>query len=196
MSKIIYVDLDRFKISEEAFVFKNLSSVGRGLAVQLIGALTVPKTGRGRGNCLVLAPGLLSGTKVPSTGRLVIAGLKVRERGLHLANTAGPFAQKLASQGVSALVVTGSYSPGRTAVIHIREEGVDLHIFPVLKDKPVGETISFLREKWGKDSAIVGVGPAGEHLLPLAGIFSTYPARGIPVFSVSRDKGGVFGVWD
>ena len=194
MSKIIYVDLDRFKISEEAFVFKNLSSVGRGLAVQLIGALTVPKTGRGRGNCLVLAPGLLSGTKVPSTGRLVIAGLKVRERGLHLANTAGPFAQKLASQGVSALVVTGSYSPGRTAVIHIREEGVDLHIFPVLKDKPVGETISFLREKWGKDSAIVGVGPAGEHLLPLAGIFSTYPARGIPVFSVSRDKGGeVFG---
>jgi len=194
LSKIMYVDLDRGKISEEAFVFKNLSSAGRGLAVQLIGTQTDLKTGHRRGNCLVLAPGLLTGTKVPSTGRLVIAGLKVRERGLHLANTAGPFAQKLASQGVSALVVTGSYSPGRTAVIHIRDEGADLHVFPELHDKPVGETIGYLREKWGEGSAIVGVGPAGEHMLPLAGVFSTYPARGIPVFSVSRDKvGEVFG---
>ncbi len=192
MSRVVYVNLDTLGVSEREHVYTGVQDTGRGLAVRLLAeAAQCEMDAR---TCLVIAPGLLSGTLAPSTCRLTMAGRSHLSPALLLANTSGPMAEKLGSMDIAALVITGSYRPGQAAVVHLGTDGMSVETVSELKERPVSGTIDWARGRFGAESAVLGIGAAGEHLLPLASTFITYPAGGKPIYHVGRNKmGHIFG---
>ncbi|MCG8403312.1 MAG: hypothetical protein MJA84_17205 [Firmicutes bacterium] len=184
MSKIMLVDLGRSEVSQEQ-VEPGFAHYGRGLATHLLRRYVLATTPRhSPENCVVLVPGLLSGTAAPSTGRLTLAAKRCADGGCQFLNLAGPFAQKLGSLDIAAVMITGAAQEG-PVMVHIDKDGARIIPVPYLKEKTVSDTIEQVRERFGKETAVVGIGPAGEHLLPLASVFTTYP-QGIPLFNCVR----------
>ena len=108
-------------------------------------------------------------------------------------NLAGPFSQKMASMYITAVVITGKSNSDGPVVLSICGNGIEIQNVPELKEKEVSETINYIRGKYGVNSAVLGIGPAGEHMLPLASVFATYP-EGVPVYNCARGgMGDIFG---
>ncbi len=194
MSRIVYVNLSDNTIEEKEYSLQKINHYGRGLAGYLMQQCVPPGTGRhSKENCIVLAAGLFPGTEVPSTGRLILASKRSHDAGIQFLNLAGPFSQKMASLDITAVIITGRNNKDAPVVLSICENGIDIQYVPELKEKEVSETISCVRRELGVDSAVLGIGPAGEHLLPLASVFTTYP-EGVPVYNCARGgMGDIFG---
>jgi aldehyde:ferredoxin oxidoreductase len=64
----------------------------------------------GPNNKLVFAPGIVTGTNAPSSGRLSVGGKSPLTMGIKESNAGTPFSQKLARLDVDALIVEGSPS--------------------------------------------------------------------------------------
>lgn len=192
MGKIVRIDLSNYEVSSVQHTpgFRNS---GKALAASLImGNVPASAEYLSEENCIALVPGLLTGTQAPSTGRITIAAQKSNGSGIKSINAAGPFSQKLASMGIDAALICGT-SEKRNAVIHIRDGEVAIHAIDGIRNMKVSEAIGLLRERWGDDTSIIGVGPAGERVIPLASIFSTY-SRGKPEYYCSRGgMGDIFG---
>lgn len=188
MSRIITVDLTNEKITER-YLEKSFENLGKSLALELI---RDDNTTDKYSSKLVLAPGLLSGTLAPCTGRLSIVSKRLDNNRIKSGNLSGSISQKLASLDIGAIEVIG-YSMD-TVVLHINEDCISINKLNDFKYKKVEETIDSLRIKWGENTSIIGIGPAGEHALGIASLFSTYP-NGIPKFHGSRGTmGDIFGV--
>lgn len=195
MDKIIYIDLSSEIIKEEEFDIKNVMEYGRGLASYLITKHVPCSVDRfDDENVIALVPGLCSGTLIPSTGRITVACKKSKGEGIQFANLAGPFPQKLASMNITAVVIKGKSSYSNPVSIVLTEAGVHIEKDMKLKDAVVTKTIHTIREKYGNEAAIIGIGPSGEHLLPLASMFTTYPEERYPEYHCTRGgMGDVFG---
>lgn len=194
MSRILYVNLSDQTIEGKEYDLEKINHYGRGLAGYLMRRHVPPCTGRySRENCIVLAAGLFSGTDVPSTGRLILAAKRSCDAGMQFLNLGGPFSQKMASLDIAAVVISGVNKKDAPAVLSISENEVKIQTVPALKERTVSETIAYIRKECGSDSAVIGIGPAGEHLLPLASVFTTYP-EGVPVYNCVRGgMGDIFG---
>jgi len=81
---------------------------GRALTSQIL-ADEVPPTCNPLGgfNKLIFAPGLLSGTNAPSSGRMSVGGKSPLTGGIKEANAGGITSQKLANLGIKAVIVEG-----------------------------------------------------------------------------------------
>lgn len=196
MNRIIYVNLTNLTVKEDHYDFAPGFHYGKGLASHLVKEYVPVTAGRyDEENCIVLAPGLFSGAYAPSTGRLTMAAKKARDSGHQFINLPGPFSQKLASLNITALVISGKSKKDTPAVLSISESEVRIMYVPDLKEMEITDTIRYIRQEigQGKDTAVIGVGPAGENLLPIASVFTTYP-EGTPLFSCVRGgMGDVFG---
>jgi len=194
LSRIIYVNLSDETIEEKEHDLAKLYHYGRGLAGWLMEEHVPPGTGRhSPENCIVLAAGLFPGTEAPSSGRLILAAKRANDSGIQYLNLAGPFSQKMASLDINAVVITGRNNKDAPAVLTICENEIKIQYVPDLKERKVSVTIQYIRKELGSESAVIGVGPAGEHLLPLASVFTTYP-EGVPVYNCVRGgMGDIFG---
>lgn len=188
MNRIIFVNLTNETVKEEHYDFAPGFHYGKGLAAHLVKEYVPVTAGRyDEENCIILATGLFSGAYVPSTGRLTMAAKKARDSGHQFINLPGPFSQKLASLNITAVVISGKAKRNTPAVLNISESEVRIMYIPDLKKMEITDTVRYIRREIGrgKDTAIIGIGPAGEKLLPIAAVFSTYP-EGIPLFSCVR----------
>jgi len=168
---------------------------GRGLASFLIEKNVPASTDRyDSSNAVVLVPGLCSGTLVPSTGRITIASKKGKSKGIQFADLAGSFSQKLASLNITAVVIKGKSSSENPVTVVFSECGTHIEKDMNLKGEVVSNTINEIRKKFSMDAAIIGIGPTGEHLLPLSSLFSTYPEGKVPEYHCTRGgMGDIFG---
>lgn len=191
MGRIFYIDLTKKRVVEKQ---NHSMDYGRGLVTRIIEEEVSPDTDRlDEDNAIVLAPGLFSGTVAPSTGRLIVGTKRSRTEGIQYSNLAGTISQKLASLNIEALVITGKNVEDVPLSIIIEEEKVILDRIEGIKGLEVSPTIDKIRNIYGKECGIVGIGPAGENLLPVSTLFSTYP-EGEPVFYCARGSiGDVFG---
>ena len=194
MNRIIYIDLSNKQAVSKPHDIKSLDDCGRALALSLLQESVPLAAGYlDPENALVITPGLLSGTHAPSSGRFTVAAKRSRG-GLRSVNLAGPFANRLASLGISALVIKGASPDGMPLTIDIGEQGVTVGAAVDLKYSKVSGTIARMRKQSGEEAAVIGIGPAGEHVMPLAAIFSTYPG-GIPeYYCVRGGMGDAFGI--
>jgi len=193
MNRIINIDLSKGIVKEEEFDISSTMEYGRGLAAYLVTKHVHPSVDRfDEENVIALVPGLCSGTLIPSTGRITVACKKSKGDGIQFANLAGSFSQKLASMDITAIVVSGRSSSPVSIVF--TEERIFIEKTSDLKEETVTATIDTLRERYGKETAVIGIGPAGEHMLPLASLFSTYPEERYPQYYCARGgMGDVFG---
>ncbi|WP_350344611.1 aldehyde ferredoxin oxidoreductase N-terminal domain-containing protein [Proteinivorax tanatarense] len=191
MNKIVFVDLSNKKVSIRYIKDQDVLRSGRKFAECYINDNIKQNTKYlSEENFIVISPGLLTGTLAPCTGRLSIS-TKTNDD-IKTINIAGPIAQKIASLDIKAIVITGKCLKG-TSVLHVNENGVSLNNISETEYGEVEKTIDFLQNKWGKETSVLGIGPAGEHILPIGSLFNSYP-NGTPKYHCTRGKiGDLFG---
>ena len=119
-------------------------------------------------NVLVFAPGVLSGTAAPTSGRLSVGGKSPLTGGIKEANAGGNPGQDLMKLGFRALVVTGQPSdPECRYGVEITKRGARVVEADDCKGMWNYPLIEHLATKYPESASFISIGPAGE--LRLAG---------------------------
>ncbi len=143
----------------------------------------------GKNNKLVFAPGLLSGSTAPNSGRLSVGSKSPLTGGIKESNTGGSSSQMLAKMGIRAFVIEGMPEGDDFYVLKLSMDGVEIEKAP---DEIIGgcgnyDAIRILGEKYGAHVGIALAGPAGEYGLPSANISFKDPEGNIR----SAGRGGL-----
>ena len=108
MDRILRVDMTELTVKDEPFPEEWTLVGGRGLSAKILLKEVDPKCDPlGPGNKLVLAPGVLSGSVAPTSGRMSVGAKSPLTGGIKEANSGGQAGQKLIRLGYRALVVEG-----------------------------------------------------------------------------------------
>jgi aldehyde:ferredoxin oxidoreductase len=169
--KILRVDMGRLESRWDAVPSAYERLGGRALIAAIMLAEVPPACDPlGPDNKLILAPGLLGGTALSSSGRLSIGGKSPLTGGIKEANCGGNGAADLARLGIKALVVEGRPAAGQGYLLHI--SGTTAELLPAVEWRGLGTfaTAARAREQWGSDCAVLSIGPAGEFRLGAAAV--------------------------
>jgi aldehyde:ferredoxin oxidoreductase len=147
---------------------------GRGLTSAVI-AKEVPPTCHplSADNKLVIAPGMLSGTAAPNSGRISIGCKSPLTGGIKEANAGGQPSQVLARLGYAAIVLEGKPKDDTLYKIVINKDGVTIQPDNSLKGLPNYDLIEKMKAQYGDKIACISIGPAGEMKLAAASIACT-----------------------
>lgn len=173
--KFIRVNLTTNSITTEQVPEFYQGLGGRGLTSVMINA-EVPATcdPLGPENKLIFAPGLLSGTKLVNTGRLSIGAKSPLTGTIKESNAGGNAAAAFSRLGITALIVEGQADQNTSSILIIDANG---NVQLVSEDKYKGmRTYAVARallEKYGKENAVLLIGPAGEQKLASASVQAT-----------------------
>ena len=178
MGTILLIDVENEKISREK---NGTGEYGRGLAVRLLEEYdTAPM--------LVIAPGLFTGAPVPCATRASIAQRESENSGFFVSNISGDLPQKMASMDLDGIVIKGRNRKGNL-VLYMEEDCVEFVFCPTLQGLGCGQVVKELRDRWGKECAVIGCGPAADFYYPTSSLFVTYP-YGKPEFTCPRSSRG------
>jgi len=147
----------------------------------------------GPNNKLVIAPGMLSGTRAPSSGRISIGGKSPLTGTIKESNAGGTTAQKLASLDITAVVIEGQPTGGEFRVLRIGEDGVELLPGNEYKGKGTYEVSEKVRAQYGDHVGLLQIGPAGEMLMANAGIANNDPEGNSSRYNGRGGLGAVMG---
>lgn len=204
MDKMIRIDMTGLKSEVTEFPDKYKEMGGRWLTSSIINDEVDPTCHPlGPNNKLVFAPGIVTGTSAPSSGRLSVGGKSPLTGGIKESNAGTPFSQMLARLGVKALVFEGTQKDDKFWVIIVNKDGVSFDPADDYVGKGLHEAYPLMFKKYGDKVGIAGVGVAGEMRMTNAGICfndidnrpSRYAGRG-GLGAVMGSKGVKFIVLD
>lgn len=188
MAKIIRVNMTSLLVSEEQMNESYAGLGGRGLTSQILLDEVPPGCNPlGHHNKLILAPGILGGTSLSSSGRLSIGAKSPLTNGIKESNAGGVTGQKMAKIGIGALIIEGAVESG-IYVLVVSTQGARLVTADDLKGKGNYELVKELNNMYGEKAGIISIGPAGEMCLAGAGIANT-DRDGVP--SRFNGRGGM-----
>jgi aldehyde:ferredoxin oxidoreductase len=169
---ILHVDLTKPEFwverPEESF-YRQLVG-GRGFILHYL----LMKTPRGIDplgpeNLLIFAPGLLTGTVLPGTGRHAVGAKSPLTGALASAEAGGWFGHELKRAGVDALVVHGKSE--RPVYLWIKDGAVEIRPADHLWGKLTADTQDQIHAELADDKVrIAQIGPAGENLVRYAAV--------------------------
>ncbi len=170
--KVLRVDLSSEKIWHdqlpEAFYRKLLG--GRGLILHYL--LTEMPQGvepLDPENLLIFAPGILTGTILPGTGRHAVGAKSPLTGVLASSEAGGWWGHELKRAGFDALVCSGRAS--QPVYIAVQDGMVSIRPADHLWGKPTAETEKILQDEFGDEKLRVAqIGPAGENRVRFAAI--------------------------
>mgnify|MGYP005838747781 CR=1 FL=1 len=171
MSKILRVNMTEGKVAFEDVPEKYKNLGGRGLTSSIVCDEVPPDCHPlGPNNKLVIAPGIVSGTAAPTSGRISFGAKSPLTGTIKETNSGGMASQKIAHLGIKAIIVEGQpKEKGKLYTLKITKDGAELLPADDIAGKGMYEVDSILGQKHGK-VAIIGVGPAAEWGLTNAGI--------------------------
>ncbi len=190
MFKFIRVNMTTQDASIQEVPEKYVGLGGRALTSSIVHDEVKPTCHPlGKNNKIVFAPGLLSGTSAPNSGRLSVGAKSPLTGGIKESNTGGTFSQHLARLGIKALVIEGMPEDEKFYVIKITKEEVTIEEAPeeILGGCGNYKAIQVLNEKYGDKAGIALIGPAGEYRLPSANVSFKDPESNIR----SAGRGGL-----
>ncbi|NLJ78721.1 MAG: aldehyde ferredoxin oxidoreductase [Tissierellia bacterium] len=173
MNKIIRVNMTTRETRVEDVPDRYAMLGGRGLTSNIVNDEVKPTCHPlGKNNKIVLAPGLLSGTSAPNSGRLSVGAKSPLTGGIKESNTGGTFAQKMARLDIKALIIEGMPEDEEFYVIRIDKDEVIIEDAPseVLDGCGNYKAVKVLNERYGDEVGMALIGPAGEYRLPSANI--------------------------
>ncbi|SFR05643.1 aldehyde ferredoxin oxidoreductase family protein [Desulfoscipio geothermicus] len=171
MDKILRVNMTTKEVKVEPVPENYAALGGRALTSQFVLDEVVPTCDPlGPLNKLIYAPGLLSGTSAPSSGRLSVGGKSPLTGTIKESNAGGITSQKIANLGYKAIIVEGKPAAGDFSILKITTEGAELLPAGDLAGKGGYDTVAMLREKYGQKVGVIFIGPAGEMLMANAGV--------------------------
>ena len=125
--KIVRVNMTDLSIKTEDVPQEWVNLGGRALTSAIVAKEVDPGCHPlGKRNKLVFAPGILSGTTAPNSGRLSVGAKSPLTGGIKESNSGGSAAQKLGRLGIKALVIEGLPQEGKYYNLHISKDEMRL----------------------------------------------------------------------
>ena len=190
MQKFIRINMTTLQSNTTEVPEKYVGLGGRALTSSFVNDEVIPTChALGKNNKLIFAPGLLSGTSAPNSGRMSVGSKSPLTGTIKESNTGGSASQMLAKMGIKAFVVEGMPEGDTFYVIKLDMNGVSIEPAPseILGGCGNYEAIKILGEKYGSHVGIAIIGPAGEYRLPSANISFKDPEGNIR----SAGRGGL-----
>jgi aldehyde:ferredoxin oxidoreductase len=161
--KIIRVDMQNLTIrTEEAHPTCAISG-GRALTSKIVSQEVPPLCHPlGGKNKLVFAPGLLSGTVIPTSGRMSVGGKSPLTQTIKEANSGGTFGHALAKMGLQAIVVEGKAKENKFYLLEILPGGIALTDASKYRGHSNYALAAQLRQAYGNEVSVASIGPCGE----------------------------------
>jgi aldehyde:ferredoxin oxidoreductase len=176
MKWIVRVNTKTGKILKEKASEEEMHWGGRLLIAKFL-LREVPPTcdPLGRHNKLIIAPGLLGGSGITTTGKFSMGGKSPLTRGVKECDVGGEAGIKIAALGIKAVVLEELPEKPFTGVLKVSADQIELIDMPELKGRFVSETIRILRKRFGKQAGIICIGPAGEMKMNASGVAVSGP---------------------
>ncbi|MBW2295080.1 MAG: aldehyde ferredoxin oxidoreductase, partial [Deltaproteobacteria bacterium] len=173
--RLLHVDMTTQTVSFEDYPAEWKLLGGRGLSAKILKRDCDPACDPlGPDNVLVMAPGVLSGSSAPTSGRISIGGKSPLTGGIKEANSGGNPGQHLMKLGFRAIVVKGQPAD-RNKRYGLRVNGDTVEV--VEADDYKGMWNYALCDKLlkgePKTASVISIGPAGEHMLSGASVACT-----------------------
>ncbi len=183
--RLLRVDMSSQTVSVDPFPEEWKLLGGRALSARILLEECDPSCDPlGPDNVLVMAPGVLSGTSAPTSGRISIGGKSPLTGGIKEANAGGNPGQDLMKLGYRAVVVKGQPAdPDKRYAVDVDSEGGSVKEVPDCKGLWNYALIEQLAGRYPKTASFISIGPAGELRLTGASVACTdqeqdrHPAR-------------------
>jgi aldehyde:ferredoxin oxidoreductase len=175
MDKMLRVNMTDLSVKEEPYPEEWQLLGGRALTAKILLKEVDPKCDpMGPGNKVIFAPGALSGSVVPTSGRMSVGAKSPLTDGIKEANSGGQAGQKLIRLGYRALIVEGkAQDPEKRYLIFVRKNGVEVRECPDLKGLRTYPASEKLGAQFSNRAAFILCGPAGERGLQGASVAFT-----------------------
>ncbi len=186
MNRILRVCMDDLSVREQPVPEAWRWLGGRGLTSAMVAAEVPPDCDPlGPENRLVMAPGLLTGTSAPCSGRLSLGAKSPLTGGIKESNVGGKAGQALARLGIRALVLEGAPAAGGRYLLELSPAGARLVSADDLSGMTNYQVAEVVNGRYGPDAAYLCIGPGGEQLLALATV-AAGDTRGRPTRHAGR----------
>lgn len=161
--KILRVNVNEDQIEFEDVPEEYEGLGGRGLTSQIVSDEVDPICNPlGPHNKLVFAPGIVTGTVAPTSGRISVGAKSPLTGGIKEANAGTNFAQKLARLEIKAIIVEGGPVKSGYKCLKIDRDGAEM----VDADKWAGiglyDAYDQIEGEFGEEMGVAGVGIAAE----------------------------------
>ena len=127
----------------------------------------------GGDNHFIIANGLLGDTSLTTAGRLSIGAKSPLTGGVKESNVGGSAGKALGKLGLKAIILEDIPSEVSCRVLVVHTDRSELVDAPELQGVESKKTIDALQEQYGKEAAVLCIGPAGEYRLSAAVVATT-----------------------
>ena len=181
MSKrILRVDMTNLEAKFEDLPTDFVALGGRALTSTIVSKEVDPLCHPlGAYNKLVFAPGLVTGSKAPTSGRMSVGAKSPLTGGIKEANVGTNFAQKLGRMRIAAIIIEGKYKGEDYYLLKITTDGTELMKANKWSNRGLYGTYKELYKEFGNEVGVCGVGIAAEILGAATGICFNDP-EGLP----------------
>jgi len=178
--RILRVDMTKLKANFEDFPADFVALGGRALTSTIVAKEVDPLCHPlGANNKLVFAPGLVTGSKAPTSGRISVGGKSPLTGGIKEANAGTTFAQKLGRMRIAAIVVEGKHEGDDYYLLKITNDGTEFIKANKWSNRGLYGVYKELYKEFGDKVSISGVGIAAEIMGAASGICFNDP-EGLP----------------
>lgn len=169
--KIYRVNMSTLSVSSEDVPEEWKKLGGRALTSAIVAKEVDPTCHPlGKRNKLVFAPGILTGTTAPNSGRMSVGAKSPLTGGIKESNVGGTASQKLAKLGIKALIIEGLPEGDSYYHLYIDSKGIKIEPETELLGKGNYEVIDTLSKKYGDKIGVITIGQAGEYRMSSANI--------------------------
>jgi aldehyde:ferredoxin oxidoreductase len=171
MAKMLRVNMTDRTATYEDVPEKYKFLGGRGLSSTIVCDEVDPTCHPlGPNNKLVFAPGIITGTNAPTSGRISVGGKSPLTGGIKESNAGSAWPQLVARLGLKAIVVEGYPEDDGWWGLHVTKDGAEFFAADEYAGKSLNEIFPGLFERFGKKVGIATIGVAGEHKMAMGGI--------------------------
>ena len=171
MAKILRVNMTERTATYEDVPDKYKFLAGRGLTSTFVYDEVDPTCHPlGPNNKLVFAPGVITGTNAPTSGRVSVGSKSPLTGGIKESNAGSAWPQLVARLGLKAIVVEGFPEVDGWWGLHVTKDGAEFFPADEYAGKSLYEIFPGLFERFGDKVGVATIGVAGEQNMAMAGI--------------------------
>nr|HID12955.1 aldehyde ferredoxin oxidoreductase [Anaerolineae bacterium] len=171
MAKILRVNMTDRTVTYEDVPDKYKFLGGRGLTSTIIYDEVDPACHPlGPNNKVVFAPGIVTGTNAPSSGRVSVGSKSPLTGGIKETNAGSAWPQLVARLGLRAIVIEGYPTDDGWWGLHVTKDGATFFPADEYTGKGLYEVYPLLFDRFGKKVCIMSIGVAGEMKMANAGV--------------------------
>lgn len=171
MAKILRVNMTDRTVKYEDVPEKYRLMAGRWLTSTLVADEVDPTCHPlGPNNKVIFAPGIVTGTNAPTSGRISVGAKSPLTGGIKETNAGSAWPQLIAELGIKAIVVEGYPQDDGWWGLRVTKDGAEFFPADEYVGKSLYEIFPGLFERFGKKAGIMTIGAAGEMRMAMAGI--------------------------